>query len=60
MDEYVIGSDGGCDHPEDYVDYLGHNGAVAFYQCGRCEAVIVRSPERCETDPTRSTDAPPS
>lgn len=44
VDEYVIGSDESCDHPEDRIGYLGHNGVVSFFQCERCEAVVIRAP----------------
>lgn len=39
--EYAIGDVSECSHPDSKRTYLGHQGTNAFYQCQRCEAVLI-------------------
>lgn len=39
--EYVLGGGDGCTHPKMERKSLGMQGASAFYQCQRCDAVVI-------------------
>ncbi|WP_227377983.1 hypothetical protein [Haladaptatus halobius] len=41
--EYIIGGASNCLHPSGQREYLGHQGTNAFYQCSRCEAIVIVS-----------------
>lgn len=43
--EFAIGDGNECPHPDSDLTYLGHQGPNSFWQCQRCEAVIIRIPE---------------
>ena len=40
---WVVADDPGCDH-RGSLAYLGSDGVNEFYQCGRCEAIVVALP----------------
>lgn len=43
---WVIASDdGSCDHPDSDLQRVGSDGINAYYQCARCEAVLVSQDE---------------
>ncbi|WP_254545922.1 hypothetical protein [Halomarina pelagica] len=39
--EYALSGSAACSHPPSARTYLGHNGALAFHRCDRCEAVVL-------------------
>ncbi len=39
--EFVIGDVNECTHPTGHRTYLGNQSATAFYQCQRCEVVLI-------------------
>ena len=41
---WIVSDGTGCDHGQDPFSYVGSDGRNEYYQCERCDAVIVAAP----------------